>query len=117
MDIDEVSKVVVKSGNRALFLKKTNGKWELPGGHLEKGESFEQGAKREVFEETGIKLFKLKHIASEKKFRLYVSKPKITKIVLSHEHIDYIWVKSSKIKQLDLTDSTWKNIKSIIRSL
>jgi 8-oxo-dGTP diphosphatase len=33
-----------------------NGSWCPPGGHLEFGESFEQRAKREVMEETGIKI-------------------------------------------------------------
>jgi len=32
------------------------GTWSLPGGHLEHGESFEQTARREVEEETGVKI-------------------------------------------------------------
>ena len=32
------------------------GTWTMPGGKLEFGESFEDGAKREVFEETGLQL-------------------------------------------------------------
>lgn len=36
--------------------KHAEGMWGLPGGHLEGGESFEQCAKREVEEETGILL-------------------------------------------------------------
>jgi 8-oxo-dGTP diphosphatase len=32
------------------------GEWSLPGGKLEWGESFEEGAIREVLEETGIKI-------------------------------------------------------------
>lgn len=35
------------------------GTWTMPGGKLEFGESFEEGAKREVLEETGIKLNKV----------------------------------------------------------
>lgn len=30
--------------------------WVLPGGHLEAGETLEQGAIRELFEETGIEI-------------------------------------------------------------
>ena len=32
------------------------GTWSLPGGHLEHGESFEQTARREVEEETGVEI-------------------------------------------------------------
>lgn len=39
------------------------GTWTLPGGKLEFGEEFEQGAKREVMEETGIKLNSVKIIS------------------------------------------------------
>ncbi|MFA6993318.1 MAG: NUDIX domain-containing protein [Patescibacteria group bacterium] len=38
------------------------GSWTMPGGKLEFGESFEAGAKREVAEETGLKLNQVKVI-------------------------------------------------------
>ncbi len=33
--------------------------WEMPGGHREPGEACEEGARRELLEETGAKCFKL----------------------------------------------------------
>lgn len=39
------------------------GTWTMPGGKLEFGESFEEGAQRELFEETGIKAKKFKVIS------------------------------------------------------
>lgn len=39
------------------------GTWTLPGGKLDYGESFEEGARREVAEETGIKLHSVRVIA------------------------------------------------------
>ncbi len=44
---------VVKSGAKILFIFR-NGKWDLPKGKIEKGESVEKAAVREVEEECGI---------------------------------------------------------------
>jgi 8-oxo-dGTP diphosphatase len=41
---------------KASSLLNGAGTWTMPGGKLHFGESFEEGAKREVLEETGIKL-------------------------------------------------------------
>jgi len=41
---------------KASSLLKGEGTWTMPGGKLRFGESFEEGAIREVLEETGIKL-------------------------------------------------------------
>lgn len=38
-----------------LIYKETSGEWLLPKGHLEEGETIEDTAKREIFEETGYK--------------------------------------------------------------
>jgi|SRR3989338_1775539 len=59
MDRPEVGVgVFVVRDNKILFHKRKNahgdGTWSLPGGHLEFGESWEQCAIREVFEETGL---------------------------------------------------------------
>ncbi len=47
---------------KASSLLKGEGTWTLPGGKLHFGETFEQGAMKEVSEETGMKLNKAKVI-------------------------------------------------------
>jgi ADP-ribose pyrophosphatase YjhB (NUDIX family) len=50
-----VAGVVVDNSGRILVIqRRDNGHWEPPGGVLEIGESFEEGVRREVAEETGV---------------------------------------------------------------
>src|SRR4051812_7837555 len=50
-----VAGVVVDEAGRVLVIqRRDNGRWEAPGGILERDETFEEGVAREVLEETGI---------------------------------------------------------------
>lgn len=50
-----VAGIVVRDDDRVLVIKRDdNGHWEAPGGVLELDESFEDGVRREVLEETGL---------------------------------------------------------------
>src|SRR3954469_13147349 len=50
-----VAGVVVDEAGRVLVIqRRDNGRWEAPGGILERDETFEEGVAREVAEETGI---------------------------------------------------------------
>lgn len=55
-DEKEYTRVVCVSRYKDKFVfsynKKRNG-WEIPGGHIEVGESWQEAARREIFEETG----------------------------------------------------------------
>ena len=52
-----VAGVVVDDQGRALIIKRRdNGRWEPPGGILEHGETIDDGLRREVYEETGLKV-------------------------------------------------------------
>jgi 8-oxo-dGTP pyrophosphatase MutT (NUDIX family) len=59
MEVTRYAGVLVKCGDKVLLCKRNAkglypGMWSLPGGHLEKGESTMNCAKREFFEETDI---------------------------------------------------------------
>jgi 8-oxo-dGTP pyrophosphatase MutT (NUDIX family) len=65
--------VVVRRGDQ--FLVVTNRKWggfSMPGGKLDKGESLEAGARRELLEETGLTALSLKRIGGA----IHKSQPK-----------------------------------------
>ncbi len=52
-----VAGVVVREDGRVLTIKRAdNGTWEPPGGVLELAEAPEDGVRREVYEETGVKV-------------------------------------------------------------
>jgi 8-oxo-dGTP diphosphatase len=52
-----VAGVVVRPDGAVLVVqRRDNSHWEPPGGVLELNESFEQGVRREVFEETGVQV-------------------------------------------------------------
>ena len=51
---DEQNRVLITK--RSTNLKLFGGAWVLPGGHIEPGESLEECAVREIYEETGIAL-------------------------------------------------------------
>lgn len=62
----EVSGVFISSGGKFLFFERVKHPFGLtvPAGHRDKGEGPEKTATREVGEETGLKVRRLKHIAT-----------------------------------------------------
>ena len=95
-----------RRGSAVLFLilKKPNGDYDLPKGHIEKGESKEAAAKREVLEETGINpvfdpffneeilyFFRRGTKRISKHVSFFISEAKSGKVSISKEHIGYEW--------------------------
>jgi bis(5'-nucleosidyl)-tetraphosphatase len=111
------------------------GQWGFAKGHVEKKETDEQTARREVFEETGIK--DLKIMPGFKKIEKYffkknygmkgearkkapwvfktvvffVAETKTKKIRLSDEHIDFVWLPISQA----IKKTTFKNSKDMLK--
>lgn len=53
--------LIFNNENKLLLQQRTdNGKWGLPGGSMEPGETFQETAKREAFEEVNLKVKDLK---------------------------------------------------------
>ena len=56
MKADLVSGLLpVREDGRVLVLQRPTGTWEPPAGRLQRGEGFEEGAVRELYEETGVR--------------------------------------------------------------
>ena len=94
-------------GDEFLFLRRSSGDhvgtWAFPGGHIEKDESPEQAAAREVHEEIGRQidpetLQELIGVSGGfNTYRMPVQESFIP--VLNEEHDDYVWAKGSEPPQ------------------
>ena len=99
-----VSKVIILDGLNILLLKRNSDHvnekspwtWDLPGGHIDSGETAFSAAKREVAEETKLDLKFLLRLGTDsnigKLTYFYVSDDWSGPIELSDEHEQYEWV-------------------------
>ena len=102
MKADLVSGILpVRPDGRMLLLQRPTGTWEPPAGRLAPGESFEGGAVREVYEETGLLVAPQRLLATWVGPRsgggllasaTYVSRVASDGVRLSNEHLGYRWV-------------------------
>ena len=87
---------------RVLILRRNterNTVWELPGGHLEFGETAEQAVTREVFEETGMNIIPEVLVDTWNAFLdnwhitgiIYKCSTENFDIKLSDEHVEFRW--------------------------
>ncbi|MDI6602844.1 MAG: NUDIX domain-containing protein [Patescibacteria group bacterium] len=99
--------------------------WDLPKGHIEKGENEIEAVKREVEEETGLRdiefvegfkewikyFFKFKKKNILKFVTFYLAETKTEKVKVSFEHLGFKWLPYEEaLKQL-----TFKNTKEILK--
>ena len=106
-----------------LLLHYPNGYWDLPKGKIEKGESKEEAALRELYEETGLSahikpgfetelsyFFKQGGEPVHKDVYFFVGETNKKEIRLSPEHVGYVWLPFEKaFKQL-----TYQNAKDTL---
>ena len=107
-----------------LLLHYEAGHWDFPKGHVEKNETAEEAAVREIKEETGIEkieilsgfkekihyFYKLEGTLKSKEVIFFLAKAKKEKVKLSFEHIGFEWLSYEKaVERL-----TYKNAKEIL---
>ncbi|MGP6239179.1 bis(5'-nucleosyl)-tetraphosphatase [Cuniculiplasma sp. SKW4] len=89
-----------------LFLKRREGFLDFPKGHVEKGENNSEAAKRETFEEAGIRCHIISGFEESTKYYFNFNGENIRKdlimflgevdyetpVIISNEHIGYEWL-------------------------
>jgi len=117
--------VALISCNKLLLLKRGDsapwnpGKYCLPGGKLEKDETLIEGALRELYEETNIKLnnLELKPIVINypkySKTVFVCDSPGLYIVSLNWEHVEYRWASYSDASSMRLVPGLWTTIKTL----
>lgn len=115
---------IVFNKGKFLLLHYGAGHWDFPKGHIEKGETIEEAARRELEEETGIKdiyivpgfeeklgyFFKRDGKIVHKEVVFFLAETKTSSVKLSHEHIGYKWLSYHEA----LAQLTFKSAKDIL---
>lgn len=127
--IEETSAGVVlfrreNSKNLFLLLNYPSGHWDFVKGKMEEGETTHQTAIRETREETGITdivflddfeewikyNFQYHGELVNKKVVFFLAETKTEQVIISHEHLDYIWADY----ETAMEKTTFDNAKSIL---
>ncbi|MBN2534234.1 MAG: NUDIX domain-containing protein [Spirochaetales bacterium] len=120
-----VGALIVNKENKVLLLK--SNKWSnyyvIPGGHIEPGEDMEDALRREIKEETNLDIYEIQLLGLqqcvysdnfyEKKHFIFIDficRTDESRVILNHEHQEYIWVDLEEIKNLPIEPYTKKLI-------
>lgn len=107
------------------------GRWELPGGKQDPGQSFEDALERELFEETHLTMIRLSRAAHVSGKMLTIGKyagfpyMQITgvgrlsggRVRLSHEHQDHAWITLEQFHELDTSPESYVAVSEMEKDL
>ena len=118
--MDVAAAIIVKKG-KILIAKRREGKWEFPGGRIEKGETPEECLKREIEEELMLGLTNIKFFATVKytysfgEVVLHVFIANCSGKIVMKEHEDVRWIGLEEMNNFDFMEADKKVIEEIIK--
>ena len=131
LSLSAAVKLVCVRERRALLLRQGDGRWDLPGGHLEDGEGLHAALAREVHEELGLDAAALLssvrlvgewlYARPQRRarlvtfFRLGTDAPfDLEDLRLSDEHSDAAWVGLDALDGLDLPEGYRDAVRAVL---
>ena len=81
--------------------------WEIPGGHIERGETFEDAARRELYEETGAIRYELKPVC---KYSFKSNEKTVYSIMFEANILDFEDLPNFEIEKIDFFDTLPANL-------
>jgi ADP-ribose pyrophosphatase YjhB (NUDIX family) len=123
---------VVLSGERVLLVRRggqpARGKWSLPGGQVELGETTVEAVERELAEECGLKVRVaglagvLDRVIRDADGRIryqwvlvdYLAYPESETVLAGSDAAEARWVPLGEIRSLDVTDGLWDMIQRAV---
>ena len=108
--------ILIKDG-KILIAKRKEGKWEFPGGKVEKGESIGDCMKRELKEEMNIEVKKMKFFINvkdeENGIELRVFLVNFEGNIMVKEHKEIKWIELNELSAHDFMDADKKVVKEL----
>lgn len=104
-----------KGKREFLLVLQNNGNYAFPKGHMEEGESFMQTAKRELFEEAGVRCTSIDETVFSEHYRFYKDEKIIEKTV--NYFIGFTDSQEVHIQEEEIADFCWCSEEEVLEKL